>query len=383
MILLGTSMYIIGFCIPPTKRKKYSIKCQCLEKLYNRSKKTINNKYIAFVLLLIIIGMFHFTSNALMLATLDTHYITEDRFENMFEGNRWAYLYSLYLLKPLTFYMFAVLSLAIIKRIHINYFSLSVYILLLIENSILAGGRSIFLIFAIFLLIFYRILNPILPKFRFTNIATITIICTLIFTCMIFMNSYRKNGEFSFTSESLTETIGEQFEQITKYSTLPMVLLDYSLKNDYVSLMGGYQYGRATFLGIDNYVQPIINKFGVDTKSGYYIVNYLQQQWISCSPSERYNYAYTAIFYHYLDFGWFGVIIIPLLFGIIFRLIILRIYHRVSFPWLILVGISTYMMLHTVFSNAFIKQDICLFIAILYFWDYIDRKKIVFVSHTI
>lgn len=368
MLLIGSSMFIIGMCLPKLKNVK---KNNNLYKLDCQLSNLVNNKFIIIALLLIALYMLRYLLNALVLAEVDTHYITEDREENMFEGNKYAYLYSLYLLKPVTLYIFSIFSYSLIRKIHINIVSLTVYIFILVENCIIAGGRSIFLIFVIFFISFYRILHPKLPKLKIKNFLIIGVTIMIFLIGMVYMNSYRKNGKFEYDSTA----IAEPFELFVKYSTLPMVLLDYSIKEDYVERLGGFQYGRASFLGIDNYIQPIKKRFGMDAESGYYIVNYLQFKWVSCSPTDSYNYAYTAIFYHYLDFGWFGVILIPLFLGLIFRFIIIRYYYKQSFPWLILIGICMYMMCNSVFSNALIKQDYWFFIGVLFVFDFLSWNK--------
>ena len=169
----------------------------------------------------------------------------------------------------------------------------------------------------------------------------------------------RKNVSFEEGTRSLNETF-------LSYSVWPFRAFDYALSHDYIGKAGGYQYGRASFCGMDFLLSSFLKRFGIKYQSSREITNgYLQGTQIAISKDKTMNYSYTNAIYHYYDFGVIGIIIFPFLFGLFCRYVIKRFYKERSLSLLAILTFLYFIAMHTVFSWYFNKPFTLLYIILL------------------
>ena len=182
---------------------------------------------------------------------------------------------------------------------------------------------------------------------------------------MAYVTAYRNTGVYLIESEDFGESMTEMADKFLSYSTLPFVLFDRSLTYDYFSKLEAPYYGRATFAGLDLWAWIFLRNIIDYEHTNNIVVDYLQENFYPISNTSVANYAYTGLLYHYLDFGYFGIFLFPLLFGYIYRQIIHQVNKRGNIYLLILSSFCYFMMLHSVFTNYFNKPWTCFYIAAL------------------
>ncbi len=223
--------------------------------------------------------------------------------------------------------------------------------------AIINGGRSLFVIAALYFVITYTCVNK-QQKFSFSKekiIATVILIAVSL-VGISFMTQYRDRGNFEVDLETFSESISESGEKVGLYSTLPFVMFDYALKQDYLQMFDGYQFGRATFAGFDIYVTGVLKTFGFDlVNTNVKITHYLQETWVPITNKNTANYAYTGILQHYLDFGLFGIFIFPFVFGLITRYLVFKVQTTGNVFIFLFLSFAFFMAIHSVFTCYFIK----------------------------
>lgn len=190
------------------------------------------------------------------------------------------------------------------------------------------------------------------------------------------IDSFRDYGTIEYNG-NFKESIENSLNLVSNYTTLPISMFDYAIDNDYLSMFGGWQFGRASFAGIDLYISLFLNKvlgFNV-ISSNDHIINYLQNTWIPISSMYDSNYAYTGMLYQYLDLGYLGLFIIPFLFGIIYRRIVILYYKYQNIVAFLLLGLAFFMMMHSVFTCYLIKNWVYFYVfGLLYL---VKRTKLI------
>jgi oligosaccharide repeat unit polymerase len=170
--------------------------------------------------------------------------------------------------------------------------------------------------------------------------------------------------------EAFVESYEDTKKRILSYSVLPIVLFDRSIKENYMERFDGPFWGKATFAGLDLYISNAIKKTIIPTHktANDVVINYIQENYFPISSSEDANFAYTGIFFHYLDFGILGVIFLPFIFGYIFRYFVFIFYIRQNLPILALLGFMYFMMMYSIFTCYLIKPWVTFYIPILIYW---------------
>lgn len=193
---------------------------------------------------------------------------------------------------------------------------------------------------------------------------------------MSYITAYRKTGTYFIESADLKESLGETVERIVSYSTLPFVLFDRALTNDYFMELGAPYLGRVTFSGLDHALWLLLRNFINYEPTLNTIVAFFQENYFSVSTLKEANYAYTGLLYHYLDFGYIGIVFLPCLFGVLFRRLIHRVNKTDNIFLLSLSGLYYFMMLHAVFSCYLNKRWVIFYIIILLIRAKSTSKKV-------
>ena len=381
LLIVAIVAFFTGYCsyrIKAVHNNKYLAGDE--EFLVRRFRQFMESKIYLCIILFISIYELQFAINALILAEESTTYLTEDKQDFMFMGNKLGLLLWMYLMFPIFHIQCLNISVVLIKKIRPSILFIISSICFFAVFGILNGGRTLFVIFFLYLL-FTQIIVGEAPKKGIQKLkkclGAIAIVCVL-FIGMMYMTAYRIHGSFEIKSEDFNEAAFQMAETPLKYSVLPVVLFDRSLKEDYIIKFGGYKYGRMTFCGVDIITSGFLKRLGIHINSTDEVMQYLQNQWKSCSPTKRYNYAYTGVFYHYMDFGVFGVILFPLFFGLIVRSAISRFYIVKTIPWFLYICFLFYLTIHSIFSNYLHSTWIIVYIPTLWIWDYLVRYKLRF-----
>lgn len=243
--------------------------------------------------------------------------------------------------------------------------------------AVINGGRSLVVILILYLIITYVCINEKI-KFNVTKQKLFILLCSIAFILVgiSFMTHYRNKGDFNIQSEDFTESIYESGEKIGSYSTLTFVMFNHAMQEDYLEMFGGYQFGRATFAGLDIYITGVLKTFGFDlTSTNVKIIHYLQDTWVPTSSKTKANYAYTGVLLHYLDFGLFGVFFFPLLFGFLIRKIAYEFEKTGNLFVFFILSFSFFMAVHSVFTCYFIKSWVFWHLAVLGLGIIISIKK--------
>ena len=162
IILVGITSFIIGMCLYRGNiTRKYEQNIPSLEIKIN---SFIRNKWLAIFILIVSLYEAQFIPAALAQTALDSSVITEDRLDVMFQGNSIGLLLSIYVLRPLFHVVAVIVAYVLIKRKRIPFLSWVAYITFFCIFGILNGGRALFIIFLIYVIFEYIIINPILTK---------------------------------------------------------------------------------------------------------------------------------------------------------------------------------------------------------------------------
>lgn len=380
LLVLGTVSFILGllFFSPPNNLfrgfDKSSV-CQAIEKM-------LTSKILYVLYLIAIIYYAKFAITAIAYAAISGNVQTEDQLELIFMGNSKAQIIHGYVITPMLHIALVLLSYAFLNlKGNFRRFTFAIFILLafFIEYLLILGGRSTIIIAALYFILSYFVLkyNAGSINISFKKVFVVVAILGVITTVYTYSNIYRTTGTFdiSMKEESEDKSAGGLFETVSRYSLCPIVLFDRSMENNYLDRFG-YQYGRATFMGFDTWINIGLRFFGIQHKTASHITEYLEDNYFPYDKSgTTANYAYTGLFYHYIDYGILGIIIFPFLFGFLFNRIVLLLYRRPSIFSFLLLGIGYFMLLHSLFTCYFIKGWVALYISVLGFCIYLKKSK--------
>lgn len=137
--------------------------------------------------------------------------------------------------------------------------------------------------------------------------------CGLLFG-MIKISSNRFQSEIQSFSD-LMVVLRDSVEQAVLYFTGPFRALGYffEFRKDEVDLL----HGKAFFSGIDEFIGLFIAKLNPDYVTANSVISNLTRDPISIGPETKFNAFYTAIFNSYLDLNSIGLVLFPVLLGII------------------------------------------------------------------
>ncbi len=351
-LLLNVISFVVGF-IALRIDKDYRNRELSIDKIIQHPI------FLAIVIIGIVEALVLFSTRLSVLSYIDDDHTTyrADFIELVFEGNA-LLLYSYYLfLFPLYFFLLTLVSYMILfyRKWKLIFF----FLLYLIPFMMLSEGRSQFLTFGLIMLIIYAIFGEKHRKLKVKDISLITLAAILIYASMANITANRQKVSFDEGTSLLNETF-------ISYSIWPFRAFDYALSHDYIEKAGGYQYGRASFCGMDFLVSSFLKRFGIRYQSSRDITNgYLQGTQVPIAKDRTMNYAYTNAMYHYYDFGVIGIVIFPFMFGLFCRFIIKKYYTDKSLSLLAILSFLYFIAMHTVFSWYFNKPFTLLYILIL------------------
>lgn len=348
--------FVLGmFCIKPKKILCY----ECAFEIRTQIEYFLSKKIIPIVLLCCVFYLSKYALLALSLSSLSGKgAMQSDYVSTMLKASPFfGFMYGIVM--TAIFHMVCPLLMYMILNFKKKYlFHLFSCVLFLVFYAIINGGRSIFIILMLYLLITYTC-TSLSPSFKinFKKILIGLFIAAFVLVGIAIMTQYRSTGRFVIDSINFKDALTEASEKIGVYSTIPFVLFDHAIQNDYFNFFGGPFWGRATFSGLDIYITAILKIFGFDIENTNVIItHYLQETWVPVRPKGSSNYAYSGLLQHYLDFGLFGIFFFPFIFGVSFQKII-DLFLRYRNVWLFaFLSFSFFIAIHSIFTCYFIKN---------------------------
>lgn len=255
------------------------------------------------------------------------------------------------------------ISIVKIKVLSWNNFFLLVYVMLF--NS-LSGGRGGYLAI-IWCLIFIAFCVQNLFKkhvFRF-SIYSIPLIIAL-FVLLSFMTAARM-GEVSLSKESWEKGNEKLTQGFVVYTSGPLVAFDHAVKYNYVKLVGGYKYGGLTLTAPITLYNIIGRKVGLEVHQAINdVVELKQGTQFEIGEGNWYNALYTACLWYYLDFGFWGLIIIPFFLGWLVRWVIKISYRYQTIPMMVILYMTYNYTIKSV-MDFYLNAPLTLLVIIVFF----------------
>ena len=119
---------------------------------------------------------------------------------------------------------------------------------------------------------------------------------------------------------------------------------------------------------VEAFAYTLFNKLGIPfDKELNNLVEIKQNTPIDIGSGFSWNALYTVVLYFYLDFGIIGIIILPLLFGLLLKLLINKMYNKKSLSLLMLVYFYFQIIFFSVFDYGFTNAFDFIFVIILYY----------------
>ena len=324
LLILNVVSFTIGFL---SKRNKY-------KSLYAVNfdlgiDKFLSSKiYIIAMICIIVITWFLTYQQRSYVLMYNLGYLRQNFYTAMFAGKPLlAFIYVNLLQPAYEFSLFLICYHIVYRRDIKHILLLSMFV---IPFMFISGGRTrammLFFYFA-FIVIGNTLLNKAndtssILNFRVKHLLGIT----FGFVCLFFLFSYTsvlRLGADELNKESMSAGIEKSVTQICTYCTGSFRAFEYALDHDYVDKIDGFKFGRATLGGIESFVERIVRHLtgiqmpNVTDKTVMMLQN--NEVIVGNGEESEFNYAYTNVLYNYFDFGVFGVIFFPFLFGRFFK----------------------------------------------------------------
>lgn len=369
LLFLGFFCFFIGFCSKRSSINNYT-KVN-LSHIFSLMDKILSSKKLSIFCLILFVYFLPYVSKTLIYSQLGEeistlwHEIFTPLSFNIFQ----------YIIQPLFVIACCLIPFALLKfksKYILSLISLSSIVFL---KGVFQGSKALSLTLFVSFCLMIIILEPLkIKKIISKYIVILTVLFCISFYVMMMMANYRTSGEFKVNKKDLEEQSEEMSKSMVKYAILPFQLFDISIEKNYFEKYEGPLWGRATFAGLEQIIVGGINKLGGNLSSTRAMQDDLQNDWQAISPTEDRNYAYTAIYYHYLDFGIIGVIIFPFFFGWIYRYVLLSFYKNPTFPLIVMIIWGFQSMQQSLFTCNFAIPYACVFSIILIIWHMCNKK---------
>ena len=155
-------------------------------------------------------------------------------------------------------------------------------------------------------------------KIRFRNVVLIVVFALGAFAFVSYLTAQRLFGTNEISGEAVEMGVDALNKHIITYFVAPFRCFDYAIDHNYFEALGGPTFGRSTFGFFDGFIGFVLNHLGIHyTTANSIIYTHLQDKWIWVGIDM--NFAYTAMFNFYMDFGFFGVLFLPAIFGAVIK----------------------------------------------------------------
>lgn len=357
LFLLTTNviMFTFGFCIVKSNINNREFSKEdvngMVEHLYN------SPLFIILLLISTIITLFLLSTSYAMLAYYgNLGDVRSDYYGGSLFGDSFILVDNI-LLSPIDTLCVPVFSYMLFYKRDWKMFLMALFIL---SHASLSGGRFgyvrilIGIVFVAFCLISEK---QYIKKRLITFGVALTVSIFL-----VSMVTALRSGEKTIDKES-------SMEAMYCYSVAPISAFDYAINNgDYLSRVGGYQYGRLTLSSLESLIYSVFNKMGLHYHQAIEdLIEMKQENYIAVGNHTNWNALYTAVLYFYLDGGALGVVIFPFFIGFLIRWLVIQFHTYRSWPLLILISFFFHSMIFSVFDFNFGNQYTLIMIMILYY----------------
>lgn len=291
-----------------------------------------------------------------------------------YEGDLYGSLYgmiNMFILTPLDYILFPLFGYMCVKKR--NWLWVMIMFYLLIHNS-LAGGRLGYIRILLGIVFFvYCLSKSTIGDRNIKQYLTVIMAGVLVYGLVI-ITSAGRNGILGFSAQTLTDGQEIANEHLTSYTSGPIAAFDYALNHNYETMVGGYKHGGLIFTTIEGLFYTIVGRIGITYERPITsVVILLQDSQIDLGGTcTLWNALYTSCIYYYLDFGKWGVIIIPFFIGLLFRYAIKKYYIEHNVYTFILLGFVFLKLIFSIIQYNFTNFSELLFV---FFLIYMSRKK--------
>lgn len=324
LLILNVVSFTIGFL---SKRNKYK-SLYAVNFDFGIDKFLSSKIYIIAMICIIVITWFLTYQQRSFVLMYNLGYLRQNFYTAMFAGKPLlAFIYVNLLQPAYELSLFLLCYLIVYNR---NLKHILLLALFVIPFMFISGGRTRAMML-VFYFAFIVIGNTLFNKakdtssvlnFKFKHFLGVTIG----FVCLFLLFSYTsvlRLGADELDKESMSAGIEKSVTQICTYCTGSFRAFEYALDHDYVENIDGFKFGRATFGGLESFMERILRHL-----TGLQLPNITEKTVMMLQNNEitvgngvqsEFNYAYTNALYHYFDFGVFGVVLFPFLFGRFFK----------------------------------------------------------------
>lgn len=315
IVLIGSFSFIIGYSFTRQKREPNN-EANIVNSITNLSKLSLFKIFFLFNFLFI--GILAVAQWKLIEMQGGMGNLKLDLFELIFNNN--SILYFIY--QALSIPLFYILSMIVTFSLISGKFNKTIilYLVYILIFSYVGGKRGYFAIFIQYFLIAFIVRLNItkLKNMRKIPIAKIALIGGAMIVGAAYMTA---SGKSSTGDDSINAALSENSKNYILYQIGPYRAFDYALENNYLDKYGAYTYGRSSFGGFfDYYGSGILKLLGLNIKDARSLsMKPLQDNSIYISRDRDWNFSFTSFYYFLFDFGWLGIIIVPLIFGMFVR----------------------------------------------------------------
>ncbi len=341
----------------------------------------LKNKFffILFAILLIYIANL-FIRQRELLAMYSLSEIRGDFSELILEGGQFTF-YTTVISSMYHFSMCLAFYMLLFDR---RWFYIALFLSFALFFSLLGGGRNQFMKFIYYAIGIYILKDYIFSSLKGKQINYIIPKRMKVLLALIFIGSFigmslftaLRKGSDTVNFESIAKGTSEISEIFVNYSICPIVAFDKCLKNK--RFENEKFYGVATFCGPEQFIYKLLLRRIIVNYEPCYdkVTGYVQHNRIDVAPGRSWNYAYTSCFYYYLDFGIMGIFLYPFILGLISRCMINLLEKNLNIYSIAIFQFLSYCMYMTVFSGYLFKNVTFIYLVLMLFLYWHNRKKI-------
>ena len=345
LIIICTTSFLIAFNII----SRYMIKTKedfnnAQNKMLISLDKLLKSKIFLFLtFIMFFIVTYYLIKYNIIIKDMPKLQIRMVRFIDLF-GSSIETLFFNYIIAGYVYIASIIFSVMLINKRYKN----PIFILIsftILEFSLIGYSRMVYFNIAIYIFINILLKSNLKELINLKNIIKISAIFGIVFVMLFGMIYARICKNNVSVVNNIKKTIKNQSEQIIEYSVGSFRLLDYFIKNGFEGLKHKYTYGQATFAGIEEIILYPIKGIGVEINSFNNIMGKQTQIPIKIGEDTEFNAFYTCVMNFYLDYGFLGVIIFPILHSILIILSLNQYYRKKN--------IFSFILLNFVLLNLF------------------------------
>lgn len=311
LLFLNSFMFFIGYIVISDKKNNIKLKPNLCFKRFNK----IN---LVTQLLIFPILIFYAIKYQILLNSYGHTYARIIRYDLglLFNTVYESALYS-YILQPIVLISSILVAIKIVNR-DIKNFTFFIMLINVILNSSIGLGRFGYFQLMIFIIMIYLLIKKKSGRFiiniRKIGQQFILLILGIILITLMNYTMLIRRGKQKIDMESVIEGYHLLFDQAITYFVGPFRAIDYFLNN---YIRDEYYYGKLTIGGLEHIFGIFFKILDGDYSIAYQIISPTVQEPIIIGYGKTFNAFYTNLLNHYLDFDIVGIIIFPLIYGMI------------------------------------------------------------------